>query len=83
MNKSRDYLNRLTLEQRIEIAKRMTSNPKKIHGIQQYLYQIGRGDRTPSRSVTAQIQRATKGKVRPSDFDKEAIENSKCNGTIQ
>lgn len=72
VNKSRAYLRNLTIEERKKLASKISPSSKSFH---QYLYQIGvnwRG-RTPSRDLAAKLQKATNGKIKATDFEREAL----------
>jgi len=64
MSKSRDYIKRLTKEERAELA-------GKVDSTLEYLYQIGARFRTPSRRLALKLERETKGRVKAVDFDNE------------
>jgi hypothetical protein len=63
-NISREHIKSLTKAQRVAIADAVGTT-------EQYLYQIGKGERTPSRKLLYAIQKETKGRVRAEDFVNE------------
>lgn len=63
-NPSREYLASLSIAERKKLA-------SKFNIRQEFLYQVGRGDKSLGRALALKMEILTKGKVKESDFDTE------------
>jgi DNA-binding transcriptional regulator YdaS (Cro superfamily) len=69
LSKSRKYIQSLSKNELAALAANLGTKPV-------YLYQIGKGFRTPSRRLALKMEQEAKGKIKASDFDDLLIANS-------